>query len=195
MLKKLVFFLLIAAALTALPIWPLGTEATRPHSQKELGHVLPELKAKTLDGKELTLPLKNGKATLLGVAFSTKAEQDLKGWLQPIYDAFLAKHEGVFEAGNFDGNVYLVAMMPGAGALVTKGIRDKAAKNIDADLKPHLLLTTQESSTIAKALNVTDKSRPYFAVLDTAGHIKSVVSGAYNEAKMDQLSDNVSAAE
>jgi hypothetical protein len=195
MIKKFLFFLALAATLTALPFLPTGTEAYQSLTQENTGNVLPELKGKTLAGTDITLPVKNGKATVLGVAFSPKAEQDLKGWMQPLYDTFLAKHEGVFEAGNFDGNVYLVALLSGAASLAGKGLADKAAKGTDAELRPRIILSTQDPALLAKALNVTDKNRPYFAVLDAEGHIKGIVSGPYNEAKMDEISNKASEAE
>jgi hypothetical protein len=195
MFKKIFFLLTFVAVVTALPFWPYGTEANYAKKGVTVGDILPTIKAKSLAGGEVTLPTANGKATVLGLAFSPKAEGDLKTWMQPIYDTFLAKHEGVFEAGNFDGNVYLLAMLSGAASLGGKSLQDKAAKGTDAELRPHVLLTTQDAAEVAKAINATDKTKPYFVVLDATGHVKSVVSGTYTEAKMDELSQKAGEAE
>jgi hypothetical protein len=195
MLKKVLFFLTLAAVFTAFPFWPFGLEAIRSDGGVSIGEVLPTLTGKSLSGQDVTIPVGNSKATVFGVAFSPKAEEDLKGWVQPLYDAFLAKHEGVFEAANFSGNVYLVALLSGTASLAGKGLQAKAAKGTDAELKPHIILSKQDPSLLIKALNVTDKGKPYFVVLDAEGHIKAIVSGAYTEAKMDELSEKAGDAE
>jgi hypothetical protein len=178
---------LAVAMLTLIPLGHPGSEANRATRGVTAGEPFPSLQGTALDGKAVSIPVGNGKATIVGVAFSQKAENDLGLWLQPLYDTFLAKSDDVFAAGNFDGNVYLVAMLGGAASLAGKGLQAKMAKGVDAELKSHIVLCKQPAAALLKALNVSDQTKPYFVVLDAAGMIKAVASGAYTEAKMDEI--------
>jgi hypothetical protein len=195
MFKKLLLFLGLVALVSIFPFWPKGSEALQDPAGLTNGEKFPTLKGKTLAGQEVTLPPANGKGTVLGIAFSTRAEADLKNWVQPFYDTFLAKHEGVFEAGNFEGNVYLVAMLSGGAAMAGKTLQEKAAKATDAELRPHILISSESPAAILKALNVTDKDKAYFAVLDAGGNLKALLAGPYNEAKMEELAAKASEVE
>lgn len=195
-MKKFLIVIIILGIATALPFVPIGMEKGNAEMNMNLGEVFPELKGKSLAGNEVTIPTSTlGKPVILGLAFSPKAEQDLKGWMQPLYDSFLAKHGGVFEAGNFDGHIYLAALLSGAASLAGKGLEEKAAKGTDAELRPHVLLSKQDAGAILKAVNASDKTKPYFVVLNAKGVIKSIVSGAYTEAKMDELTEKAEEAE
>lgn len=195
-MKKFLIVIAILGIATALPFVPIGMEKGNAEKNLSLGEVFPELKGKSLAGTEVSIPANTmGKPTILGLAFSPKAEQDLQGWMQPLYDSFLAKHGGVFEAGNFDGHIYLAALLSGAASLAGKGLEEKAAKGTDAELRPHVLLSKQDAAPILKAVNASDKTKPYFIVLDSKGVVKSIVSGAYTEAKMDELTEKAEEAE
>jgi hypothetical protein len=195
MSKKLFLLLGLVALFSVWPFWPKGSEALQDPARLSDGEKFPTLKGKTLAGQEVTLPPANGKATVLGLAFSTRAEADLKNWVQPFYDTFLAKHEGVFEAGNFEGNVYLVALLSGSAALGGKSLQEKAAKATDAELRPHILISSENPAAIIKALDVKDKDKAYFAVLDAGGNLKALLAGPYNEAKMEELAAKASEVE
>lgn len=195
-MKKFLIVLSILGLMIALPFVPIGMEKGNAEMNLNLGEVFPELKGKSLAGAEVSIPASTmGKPTLLGLAFSPKAEQDLKGWMQPLYDGFLAKHGGVFEAGNFDGNIYLAALLSGTASMAGKGLEEKVAKGTDVELRPHILLCKQDAAPILKAINASDKTKPYFIVLDSKGVVKSIVSGAYTEAKMDELTEKAEEAE
>lgn len=195
-MKKFLIVIAVLGIATALPFVPIGMEKGNAEKNMNLGEIFPELKGRSLAGAEVSIPANTmGKPTILGLAFSPKAEQDLKGWMQPLYDSFLAKHGGVFEAGYFDGHIYLAALLSGAASLAGKGLEEKAAKGTDAELRPHVLLSKQDAAPILKAVNASDKTKPYFIVLDSKGVVKSIVSGAYTEAKMDELTEKAEEAE
>ena len=55
-------------------------------SHAQVGITYPTLSGETLDGKAITLPDNaKGKFTIVGMAHSTDAEQDLQIWMDPIY--------------------------------------------------------------------------------------------------------------
>lgn len=154
----------------------------------EHGKPFPVLKGRTLSGQEVTIPMPaDSRRTVLGLAFSPKAEADLKTWMQPAYDEFLTKPEGVFGAADgFDGNVYFVAMAGQTGG----AILEKKAQNakVDAELQPHIMVYKGDTAPWLKALDVKDKSIPYFLVLNEKGEVLYQTSGAYTEEKMEKIS-------
>src|ERR1044072_3360124 len=62
------------------------------------GKMFPLVKGTTLDNKSTALPFKNGKYSIVAVAFNRSAEEDLKKWLNPLYNNFMKKEK----PGNFD---------------------------------------------------------------------------------------------
>ena len=52
------------------------------------GKDFPSIIGLTLEGKAMHLPMKNGKRTVVAVVFSRSAEDDLKKWAAPLYEAF-----------------------------------------------------------------------------------------------------------
>jgi hypothetical protein len=77
----------------------------------QTGKMFPALQGELLDGKTMTLPTTTGKKTLVGLAYSSKAEDALKSWYQPLYDKFIAK-KGMFD-DQIDIETYFVAMYIG----------------------------------------------------------------------------------
>ena len=171
---------------------PFLSRAKRPQSDactpSQSTEIFPTLSAKTLSGMAITAPdAAKQKQTLVGLAFSPKAETELKGWMQPLYDQFIAKQEGVFSASNFEGNFYMIAMLSGAASLAGKSLADKAKTKVDSELQPHIILYKGDAAWFAKAIGATDKSIPYFALIGPDGAILKVVQGAYTEEKLDAI--------
>jgi hypothetical protein len=185
-LRSVAISLLIGGLLVA-PVVFTPLVATRATLAPSNGP-FPELKAKTLAGLEVNIPTTTmGKPTIIGLAFSPKAEADLKTWLQPMYDTFIAKQEGVFEAANYEGNFYMVAMLSGPASLATKSVQGKAAASVDKELAPHLIITKADPKLYLAALGAKETNRPYFAVLNLKGEIVYITSGPYTEEKLDEL--------
>jgi hypothetical protein len=64
----------------------LITTAFKPVGGVE-GKMFPTMLCENYNGKKVTLPAETkGKYTLLGMAFSNGAEDDLKTWINPIYN-------------------------------------------------------------------------------------------------------------
>src|SRR5690606_40255941 len=78
-----------------------------------------------------------GKYTLLGLAYSKKSEDELNSWFQPVFEKFIQKNKGLFEAFGYDVNVYFVPMFTGVNAAATGTAKKKAIKNIDPNLLPY----------------------------------------------------------
>src|ERR1041384_5925809 len=77
-----------------------------------VGTQFPVLKGETLDDKTISIPNDTkGKSTILCLAYSKDAEEDLKTWYEPTYNKFIAKTELMSDA--YDINLYFVPMFTG----------------------------------------------------------------------------------
>jgi ATP10 protein len=155
-----------------------------------VGKQFPDMVTETVDDKKVTLPLNTkGKYTLLGLAYSKKSEDDLNSWLQPVFDKFLRKREGLMANTSYDVNVYFVPMFTGVKAAAEKTAKRKALKNIDPQLMPYILFYKGELKKYKEALDFERRDIPYFFVLDPQGKIVHATSGGYSEAKMDAVEE------
>lgn len=150
----------------------------------------PTLSGHTLEGNALTIPLAGTKKfTIVGICYKRAAEDDLKTWIQPMYDVFVAKASGTdyFDVGNYyDVNYFFIPLISGF---------KKAAADFKASTQPDLWKNVIDCDTEIALLKVqlkpSDESVPYFYVIDTAGKIIEVVSGKYTENKMDKIQEAI----
>jgi hypothetical protein len=149
----------------------------------------PSLTAENLEGKSITLPADTkGKYSLVGLAYSQKSQEDLKSWLQPIYDTFIAKSDKpVLFDDTYDINLYLVLMFTGSNEGMAAPAKKKMREELDPELKPYVLIYKGDIAKYKETLAMTDKDKPYFFILDEEGKVVHTVSGAYSEAKMEKI--------
>lgn len=153
---------------------------------KSAGNLFPELTGKTLDNKNITVPKDTkGKFTLLAIVYSNKAQEDLDSWLEPLYRSF---------AGNpmFKVNMYLVPMIDAIKLSSNENIEKKLKANIDPALHPYVLIYPGKVDKFKKELNMSEKDKPYFFVIDPNGEIVYQTSGKYSEKKLDEIADHMS---
>lgn len=171
-----VFFLLVTASL---------------HAQV-VGKMFPDMEAETVEDKKVKLPGDmKGKYTLLGLAYSKKAEDELNTWFSPIYEKFIRKASkgSLFEDMGYDVNAYFVPMFTGVNAAATGTAKKKAIKNVDPELLPRILFYKGELKLYKEALDFEKKDTPYFFVLDKDGKIVHATSGKFTEAKMSEIEE------
>jgi hypothetical protein len=168
--------LLVLAGLTAL-------------AQKELlGKPFPDISGETLTDKQITIPSNTtGKFTLIGMAYSKDAEQDLKTWLNPVYNKFIAK-TGLFDM-DLDVNLYFIPMFTGVHVPVAGQAKKKLKEETDKAFYPHVLFYKGELKTYKESLGFDKKDTGYFFVLDKAGKIVYATSGRFSQKKMDEVED------
>jgi hypothetical protein len=150
----------------------------------------PTLTGHSLDGAAVTIPLEGTtKFTIVGICYKRAAEDDLKTWIQPMYDVFVAKASGTdyFDVGNYyDVNYFFIPLISGF---------KKAAADFKASTQPDLWKNVIDCDTDIALLKVqlkpADEAIPYFYVIDTAGKIIEVVSGKYTENKMDKIQEAI----
>lgn len=176
-MKKLLALLLILSATSFLSL-----------SAQVIGKAFPTMEAETVEDKKVSLPTAvAGKYTLLGLAYSKKAEDELNSWFQPVFEKFIQKNKGVFESFGYDVNVYFVPMFTGVNAAATGTAKKKAAQNVDPNLLPYILFYKGELKPYKEALDFEGKDTPYFFVLDPNGKIVYATSGKFSGKKMDEV--------
>jgi len=152
------------------------------------GIAFPDLQGETLDGKKVNLPNDTkGKSTIIALAYSKDAEEYLNSWLTPAYDKFIAKNEIM----SYDINLYFVPMFTGAHAASVGAAKKSIIKDTDPELLPYILIYKGDLDKYKTALQMKEKNVPYIFVLDKNGKIVYSTSGAYTDAKMDAIEDNL----
>lgn len=154
-----------------------------------VGKTFPKMEAETVEDKKVILPNDvKGKYTLLGLAYSKKAEDELNSWFSPVFEKFVRKNTGsLFEGMGYDVNVYFVPMFTGVNAAATGTAKKKALQNIDPQILPNILFYRGELKTYKEALDFEKKDTPYFFVLDDTGKIVYATSGKFSTKKMDEV--------
>lgn len=156
-----------------------------------LGKQFPEMEAETVEDKKVMLPKDvKGKYTLLGMAYSKKAEDELNSWFSPVFEKFVRKNTGsLFEGMGYDVHVYFVPMFTGVSAAATATAKKKALKNVDPQILPNILFYKGELKTYKEALDFEKKDTPYFFVLDAEGKIVYATSGKFSNKKLDEVEE------
>jgi hypothetical protein len=162
-----------------------------------LGHLLraqtsvfPRMECAALDGRKVTLPGDNqGRRTVLGMAFSQKAEKELSGWFQPAYSLFIEKADpnAVIPMDSYDVNCYFVPVFSGVLQAAAGKAEKKMKEGLDQSLRANVLLYKGKSEEIRNTLKIDKTDSPWFFVVDTDGKVLYSTSGAYTEAKMEEI--------
>ena len=150
----------------------------------------PKMDGHTLEGTPISVPIAGTKKfTIVGICYKRSAEEDLKTWIQPMYDIFVAKPKGTdyFDvASYFDVNYYFVPLISGF---------KKAAADFKAatqkDLWGNVIDCDTDIKLLKEQLKPSDDGVPYFYVIDLSGKIVEVVSGKCTEAKMDKIQEAI----
>lgn len=151
----------------------------------------PVLEGITLDDEAISIPKDTkGKYTLLGLAYSKKAEDHLNTWAESVYSKFIykPKTKQLFQT-TYDINVFLIPMFTGAKAAIEKQARKHAINHISPSLHHYVLFYKGEGKTYKEELNMDDKHEPYFFLLDEEGQIVYETKGLYSEDKMTEIED------
>ena len=150
------------------------------------GKQFPQLTGETLSGKTITLPKDvQGKKTLIGMAYSAKAEEALNTWYQPVYDKFIAKL-GMFDK-DYDVSLYFIPMYIGLKQAAYESTLKELKKSSRKDLFPYILFYRGELSPYDTELQLKDKALPYFFILDENGKILYSTRGEFTERKMEEI--------
>jgi hypothetical protein len=179
-MKNLIVLILIALASIA-------------SATAQTGVTFPNFPAKKLTGQTFTLPDSvKGKYSIIGIAFSKKAEESLLTWYQPAYQTFIQKKKTMFASEVYNVNTYFLAVITGANKISGEDIVKKIKENTQKELQSYVLTYIGEFASYKKTLNITESDEPYFFVLDEKGVIVHITKGAYTAKKLEEIEAAVS---
>jgi hypothetical protein len=150
----------------------------------------PAMECTSLEGKKIALPMdNNGKITVLGLAFSQKAEKDLSTWFQPAYTNFIEKPDpnAVIPMDSYDVNCYFVPVFSGVLQAAAGKAEKKMKEGLDQSLKSNVLVFKGKADEIKKTLSIDKTDSPWIFVVDANGKVLYSTSGAFSEAKLEAI--------
>ena len=150
----------------------------------------PKMECTSLEGKKVTLPSdNNGKHTVLGMAFSQKAEKELSTWFQPAYTAFIEKPDpnALIPMDSWDVNCYFVPVFSGVLQAAAGKAEKKMKDGMDKGLQQNVLLYKGKADEIKTSLKIDKSDSPWFFVVDSSGKVLYSTSGAFSDAKMEEI--------
>ena len=157
-------------------------------SKAQVGTIFPTITGISLTDKSMSLPIKNGKKTIVAIAFNKAAEDELKKWLNPLYNTFIKKQKGTSNfdmAEIYDVNFYFLPLISGF-----KKIKDDFKNSTDKEFWQYIMDTDKTDIKLQqKILGIKENKIPYFFVLDKDGKILAIQNGDFKEDKMDVLED------
>jgi hypothetical protein len=158
----------------------------------QIGKKFPAFHVHSLDDKNINLPSDaKGKYTLIGMAYSKAAEEELVTWFQPAFNTFIEKPKGLFTE-TYDINLYFIPMFTGVNQAASETAKKKLKESLDKNLVPYLLIYKGELKEYKEKLNLERKDSPYFFVLDKEGTVIYTTSGKFSEEKMDKIEELIS---
>ena len=155
-------------------------------SQK--GATFPTVKGMTLNDKTLSVPARNDKYSVIAIAYHRSAEDDIKKWLNPLFDSFIKvedseSNSGFDMADVYDVNFVFIPMIAGF-----RRVADEFKKGTDKQFWQYILDTEKtDVNALQEILKVQDNKVPYFYVLDEAGKVVEVQSGKFSPEKLEKL--------
>lgn len=148
------------------------------------------MEGENLNEQKVVLPADaRGKFTLLGIAYSQKAQEDLETWVEPVYYEFIDKSG--FNSLVYDVNVYLVMMFTGSNKVVYEKAREKIKEGTDKEFFKHTFLYKGELESYEEKLRLPDRDTPAFYVLDKDGKIIHMTEGSYTARKLEKIGELV----
>ena len=154
------------------------------------GKEFPNTLGVTLESKPIKLPIENGKISIIAVAFSRGAEDELKKWLNPLYSTFMVKSKGtkgMDMTTNYDVNFVFVPMIAGI-----KMVFEEFKSSTDKAFWPYVMDTQKsDMKSVAVILDVKDRKIPYIFVLDKEGKVLDFQTGEYSDDKIEAMEEAI----
>jgi len=159
------------------------------------GDKFPEMAGVSLTDEQISIPdATEGKYTMVGLAYSKKAEDDLKSWFDPIYKEYVQEGSSnpLIPEMKPDINVVFVPMFTGIKQGASKSAIKKMQKGIDPKLHANVMVYSGKMGEYKEQLGFDKKDVPYFFVLDKEGTIIYATEGKASSKKLDAIYDLVS---
>lgn len=150
----------------------------------------PTMECTSLEGKKIILPKdNNGKITVLGMAFSAKAEKELSTWFQPAFTNFIEKPDpnAIIPMDVYDVNCYFVPVFSGVMQAAAGKVEKKMKEGLDKSLQSNVLSFKGKSEEIKKTLHINKDDSPWIFVVDATGKVLYTTSGAFSDEKLEAI--------
>ena len=82
-------------------------------------------------------------------------------------------------------------MFSGIKKAATGQFQKEVRKNVEEKLQNHILLFKGKIKNYKSSLKMSDKSKPYFFLLDEEGNIVYRANGAFSESKLTKLEQQI----
>lgn len=152
------------------------------------GELFPKIEVEDLNENVSAIPQDTkGKFTLVGIAFSEDAQNDLYSWSQPVFSEFMDDNN--LSSLVYDPHVKLILMFGGANQLVYKKARERIIEGTDESLKENVVMYKGGIKDYRKALKLKKRKTPYFFVLDKEGKIIYKTEGRYSRQVLKEVGD------
>ncbi|MCU0444785.1 MAG: hypothetical protein MUE85_07685 [Microscillaceae bacterium] len=162
----------------------------------QVGKTYPAMSGDNLLDKNTPIPPKNGKVTLVALAYSEDSEEYLKAWRQPLFDLFIqAPGTKLFDFEPYDANIKFVVLLTGLKKAVSGKVRSKMEDNVKDHWKEHIVIVKGKTLASYPDLDLgkgkDDRKKPYFYLLDKSGKIVWHTSGNYTKAKQQEIENKL----
>jgi hypothetical protein len=94
---------------------------------------------------------------------------------------------GMMSGNIYNANLCFVGAVKGLAKLALPEMIKKAKNQVDKKFHSNFMYTDTDMDDLIKALNITDKSIPYFIVVEKDGSIIYQTSGEYTEDKLNEI--------
>lgn len=154
----------------------------------QVGMTFPSMEVVDLNDQSLKIPEDSkGKFTLVGVAFSEAAQEDLYSWSQPVFSEFM--DENNLSSLVYDPNVYLILMFTGVNQVAYNKARKQIEEGTDESLKDNVVMYKGKMEDYRKDLKMKNRKTPHFFVLDKEGKIIYEAEGRYSRKTLEEVGD------
>jgi hypothetical protein len=162
----------------------------------QVGKPYPAMSGLNLLEKNIHIPPKNGKVTLVALAYSEDSEEYLKAWRQPLFDLFIqAPGTQLFDFEPYDANIKFVVLLTGLKKAVSGKVRSKLEDNVQEHWKEHIVVVKGKTLDSYPDLDLgkgkDDRKKPYFYLVDKTGKIVWHTSGNYSKAKQQEIENKL----
>ena len=161
-----------------------------PAGNDTIGKAFPDIKGETLSGTVKTIPADTkGKYTLIAMAYSSDADNDLSSWINPVYNKFIVK-TGMFDS-EYDVNLVFIPMFSGENFATASIIKKRMKEEINKTLHSSVVFYKGDLDKYKKELNIVKKDTPYIFMLDKSGNILYATDGNYTDEKMEAIEEKL----
>ena len=159
-----------------------------------IGQIFPSIEGELLNSERITLPNDcKGKYTLVGLAYSQKAEEELRTWYDPSIEKFILKH-GMFDS-EYDVNIYFIPMFHGLTKMTYAKSFKKIKELTDEELYSHVIFYKGDIKGYKESLNFDDKEKPMFFLLDPEGNILKSFKGRFKDEYFESVTEIIDEGE